>query len=86
MYTINVITRVYSIPTKFVKHLTGTDLYELRISVGANEYRTILFAVDHRNIFECTRIILLNGFMKKSGKDYKKQIALAERILKELEL
>jgi len=29
---------------------------------------------------------LLNGFLKKSEKDYKKQISKAEKILKDLEL
>lgn len=85
LYAINVISRIYSIPTKFVKHLVNTDLYEFRVSVGYNEYRTILFAIDHHNVIECTQIILLNGFIKKSSKDYLKQIALAKQLLKNLE-
>ena len=56
----------------------------MRVSVGSNEYRTILFAVDHDNIIESTRIILLNGFLKKSSKDYKKQIEIARTILNRL--
>lgn len=64
----------------------NTDLYEMRVSVGTNEYRTILFAIDHDNIIQSTRIILLNGFLKKSEKDYRKQINIAEKILKDLEL
>ena len=86
LYAVNVISRIYSIPTKFVKHLVNTDLYEFRISVGNNEYRTILFAIDHQNVIECKQLILLNVFLKKSNKDYLKQIALAERLLKDLEL
>ena len=70
---------------KFVKHLENTDLYEMRVSVGNNEYRTILFAVDKSNIIESTKIVLLNGFLKKSTKEYRKQIELAQSILKELE-
>lgn len=46
----NVVQTVYALPTKFVKRLVNTQLYELRISVGTNEYRTILFAIDHDNI------------------------------------
>ena len=57
----------------------------MRVSVGSNEYRTILFAIDKENVIESTRIILLNGFLKKSNKDYRKQIEIAQSILKELE-
>lgn len=64
-YVMNVIATVYNISTKFVKHLENTDLYEMRVSVGANEYRTVLFAIDHDNIIEAKNIILLNGFLKK---------------------
>lgn len=80
-----VITTIYDVSTKFVKHLENTDLYEMRVSVGNNEYRTILFAVDKSNIIESTKIVLLNGFLKKSTKEYRKQIELAQSILKKLE-
>ena len=85
-HVFNVIQTVYALPTKFVKRLVNTELYELRVSVGTNEYRTVLFAIDHDNIIQSTRIILLNGFLKKSEKDYRKQISIAEKILKNLEL
>ena len=83
-HVFNFIQTVYAIPVKFVKRLVDTDLYEMRVSVGSNEYRTVLFAIDHDNIIESTRIILLNGFLKKSEKDYKKQIFIAKKILEEL--
>lgn len=51
----------------------------------SNEYRTILFAIDKPNIIEATQIILLNGFLKKSNKDYRKQIEIAQTILNDLE-
>ena len=85
-HVFNVIQTVYALPTKFVKRLVNTELYELRVSAGTNEYRTVLFAIDHDNIIQSTRIILLNGFLKKSEKDYRKQISIAEKILKDLEL
>lgn len=85
-YVINVITTIYSIPTKFIKHLENTDLYEMRVSVGTNEYRTVLFALDNENIIEATRIILLNVFLKKNNKDYRKQIEKAIKILNRFEL
>ena len=83
-YVFQVVQTVYNVSTKFVKHLDNTDLYELRVSVGANEYRTILFAIDNENVILSTKIILLNGFLKKSTKDYKKQIEIAEKILNKL--
>lgn len=66
---------------KFIKHLENTDLYEMRVSVATNEYRTILFAIDHDNILNATKIFVLNAFLKKSTKDYKKQIETALHIL-----
>lgn len=83
-YVFQIIQSVYNIPTRFVKHLDRTCLYEMRVSIGNNEYRTILFAVDHDNLIESSKIILLNGFLKKSTKDYKKQIELAYTILNSL--
>ena len=84
-HTMDVIRTEYVLSTKFVKHLENTDLYEMRVSVSTNEYRTILFAVDD-NIILSKKILLLNGFLKKSTKDYNKQIKIAERILKDFEL
>ena len=83
-YVILVVQRVYNVSTKFIKHLENTELYEMRISVGSNEYRSVLLALDHSNVIEAKRLILLNGFLKKSSKDYKKQIEIAQKILKGL--
>ena len=58
----------------------------MRVSIGNNEYRTVLFAIDHDNFIEAKNIILLNAFLKKSHKDYRKQIEIAETILNRLEL
>lgn len=85
-YVMNIIATVYNISTKFIKHLGNTDLYEMRVSLGSNEYRTILFAIDHDNIIEAKNVILLNGFLKKDNKDYRKQINIAEAILNNMEL
>lgn len=85
-YVMNVIATIYNVPTKFIKHLESTDLYEMRVSVGTNEYRTVLFAIDHTNIIEAKNIILLNAFLKKDNRDYRKQIAVAISILNNLEL
>lgn len=85
-HTMDIIRTEYILSTKFVKHLDGTDLYEMRVSVSTNEYRTILFAVDDDNIILSKRILLLNGFLKKSTKDYSRQIKIAKRILEDFEL
>ena len=83
-YAMNVIAEIRVVNTKLVKKLIDTDFYELRISVG-NEYRVILFTIDHENFIEAEQILLLNGFMKKSTKDYKKEIEKAEQILNSLQ-
>lgn len=70
------------ISAKFVKHLTNTDFYEMRISVD-NEYRVILFTIDHDNFIEAVEIVLLNGFIKKSTTDYGRQILIASKIMEE---
>ena len=83
-YALNIIAEVKVVNTKLVKKLVETDFYELRISVG-NEYRVILFTIDQENFIEAEQILLLNGFMKKSTKDYKKEIQKAQRILNSLQ-
>ena len=61
--------------------MINSDFYELRIKAG-NEIRVIMFTVDHSNFAECTNVICLNGFQKKSNKDYKRAIKTAEKLLK----
>ena len=85
-YVINVLSTVYIVNSKFIKHLENTDLYEMRVSIGTNEYRTVLFALDNDNVIKSTRIILLNAFLKKDNKEYRKQIDKAISILNKLEL
>jgi hypothetical protein len=76
-YLSNVITTQTVINTKLAKN---TDFYEVRVQVN-NEYRIIIFTVDRDNITQSRTILFLNGFMKKSTKDYNKQIKLAIKIL-----
>ena len=42
-HTMDIIRTEYVLSTKFVKHLENKNLYEMRVSVNTNEYRTILF-------------------------------------------
>ena len=82
-YAVAILETVQPIPTKFVKKLTNTDFYELRVSVD-NEVRVILFAADNENINLASSVVLLNGFVKKSTKDYDKEITKAINILRRL--
>lgn len=84
--TLKVVKTCRVLTTKYIKRLVGTVFYEMRVCVGNNEYRTVLFTMDHDNIVQATRILLLNGFQKKSTKDYAREIGKAERILKTITL
>lgn len=79
-YLFEVLKTQSVINTKIAKKLINTDFYEIRIQVN-NEYRIIIFTIDHDNINQSTEILFLNGFMKKSTKDYDKQIKKAIKII-----
>jgi hypothetical protein len=79
---IEIIGEVKIVHTNFVKKLMNSRFYELRIKAG-NEYRVLIFAIDHLNFSECTTVVCLNGFVKKSNKDYIKAIKEAEKLLEE---
>ena len=46
-----------------------------------NEWRVILLTIDSESFIECESVLLLNGFIKKSTKDYRKEIMKAQKIL-----
>ncbi len=79
---IEVIGEVKVVNTNFLKKLQSTQFYELRIKAG-NEYRVVLFAINHLNFAECTKAVCLVAFQKKSTKNYKKAIKQAEKILED---
>jgi phage-related protein len=79
---IEVMMEVKVVHSAFVKKLINTDFYELRIKAG-NEIRVIMFAIDHSSFIESKKVICLNGFVKKSNKDYKKAIKISEKLLKD---
>jgi len=79
---IEIIGEVKMINSNFLKKLKSTQFYELRIKSG-NEYRIIIFAIDHLNFSECKKAVCLYGFQKKSTKDYKKAVKKAASILTE---
>lgn len=82
-YVLEILRTQQVVSTKFVKKLEGSVLYELRLSVNTNEYRTIMFAVDDENLLKSKTILLLNSFLKKDTKQYRHEISQAERILSE---
>jgi hypothetical protein len=80
-YVETIIKTQYVVNKKFVKNLEGTEFYEARISVGTNEHRTIVFAVDSVSFMESKRVLFLNSFLKKDTKQYKGEIETARQIL-----
>lgn len=80
-YVEMIIKTQYVVNKKFVKNLEGTEFYEARVSVGNNEYRTIVFAVDSLSFMESKRVLFLNSFLKKNTKQYKGEIETARQIL-----
>ena len=84
-YVFEIMFTKYVVSNKFVKRLEKTEFYEMRVSLGNNQYRTVLFAIDADNFMECTRMVMLNSFVEKSSKQYPAEIKKAERRLKEWE-
>ena len=80
-YVETIIKTQYVVNKKFVKNLEGTEFYEARISVGTNEHRTIVFAVDSYSFMESKRVLFLNSFLKKDTKQYRGEIETARQIL-----
>lgn len=84
LWTIYITETIKVLPSKYVKKVIDTEFYEMRVSIGYNEYRTIIFATDCGNVSMAKEIYLLNGFLKKSSKNYKNQIRIAIKIMEGL--
>ena len=80
-YVESIIKTQYVVNKKFVKNLEGTEFYEARVSVGTNEYRTIVFTIDSQSFMERKRVLFLNSFLKKDTKQYKSEIEIARQIM-----
>lgn len=76
-WTIKLIKTVERVPTKYLKNITGTTLYEMRMISGTNIYRIFCF-FDKGKL-----VVVLNGFQKKTQKTPKNEIKLAERLQKQ---
>ena len=85
-YALQLIKTIKVVSEKFVKKVQNTEFYEIRISIGTNEYRTMLISTDNANFIEATQVIVLNSFLKKDNKQYKREIEKARAILIKEEL
>jgi phage-related protein len=76
-WVLKLIRETQNISTKYFKKLVNTDdIWEVRVSVGKNNFRLLGF--QDREL-----IILTNSFQKKTQKTPSKEIKLAERRKKE---
>jgi len=85
-YTIQLIQTQKIVSEKFIKKIQKTEFYEVRVSIGTNEYRTMLIACDNPNFMEAKRVVLLNSFLKKDSKQYKREIEKARIIIEKEEI
>ncbi len=66
------------VPSNYLKYIKGTEgLFEARIQLGSNIWRVFCF------FDEGQLVILLNGFVKKTQKTPRKEIAKAESLMRE---
>jgi Phage derived protein Gp49-like (DUF891). len=85
-YAIQIIRTQKVVSEKFVKKIQSTEFYEVRVSIGTNEYRTMLVATDNPNFMEAKQVVLLNSFLKKDSKQYQREIEKARTIIKREEM
>ena len=77
-WTLQLIRVTRQVPEKYFKHMEGTKgLYEVRVEVGSNIYRTFSF-FDEGNL-----VILANGFQKKTQKTPSNELELAIKLKKQ---
>jgi len=84
-YLLAVLEEHKIIHTAMVEKLTNTRYYELKIK-AENQIRVIIFTIDSESFNEANQIILLNGFLKRTNKDYKKALRIADELIKKYEL
>ena len=78
---IAVLVGIRVVGAPYVKKLTNTRFYELRVKAG-QEFRFILYPMDNKNFTLAKKVICLNGFVKKSTKDYRKAMSRGNEMLK----
>jgi hypothetical protein len=80
-YAMQIIKTQKVVSTKYVKKIQKTEFYEVRVSIGTNEHRTLLIATDNPNLMEAKRVIFLNSFLKKDNKQYRREVEKARTLL-----
>jgi phage-related protein len=73
-WTIGLLQFLDIIPEKYLKHIEGTDLFEIRVSFGNNIFRIFCFFDKDR------LVIILNGFQKKTQKTPRTEIDRAVKL------
>jgi len=73
-WTIGLLQFLEIIPEKYLKHIEGTDLYEIRVSFGNNIFR--IFCFFDKDLL----VIILNGFQKKTQKTPRNEIDRAVKL------
>jgi phage-related protein len=74
-WTLGLVRDLRIIPSKYFKSIKGTHgLYEIRVQFENDAYRIFCFLNESR------RVVLLNGFVKKSNRTPKKEIDKAIRL------
>ncbi len=81
-YLETIIRKEKIISSKIAKKLTNTDLYELRVVLN-NQYRILFFTIDSEDLNQATELLFISGFIKKSTKDYQKEVKKALKILEQ---
>ena len=72
-WVLNVVESMNQVPTNYLKKLKSTDdIWEVRIQFASNIFRLLGF-------IEKERLILTNGFTKKTQKTPRREIEKAER-------
>ena len=84
LWTMHITETIKDLPSTYVKKLVDSNFYEMRVCVANNQYRTVIFTTDTGNITSAKEVYLLNSFLKRSTKDYKKQVKIATKLLEEL--
>lgn len=75
--TVRLIQDLDNVPVKFLKKLSGTDLFEIRVQSGNNIFRILCF-FDTGNL-----VVLLNAFQKKSQLLPKQELDRARKLQKQ---
>jgi len=80
-----ILTNQKTVHKSFVEKLVNTEYYELKIK-AENQIRVILFTIDSQDFNQSTEVILLNAFLKRTNKDYRKAVDVANKLLEKYEL